>query len=382
MKVILLSNFAIPMAGIYLHIPYCRKACYYCDFHFSTNLKSMDKMVDAMCLEIEMRSAEISEPIETIYFGGGTPSTLSTTLLEKLIAKLYANFNIHEKVEFTAEVNPDDLNQTYLEHIKALGINRLSIGVQSFFDEHLQWMNRSHNAQNAQESIKTAVKLGFEVSSIDLIYGFNLLSHKQWEYNIKTAMDSGLQHISCYALTIEEKTPFAKISAKNKLALTDELLAKKNFDYLHNTLVKNGWEHYEISNFAFQKNYSTHNQNYWKGKSYLGIGPGAHSYDGKKMRQWNMADNLNYIDKINRDSPFFTSETLNENDIRNEKIMVGLRTAQGIDTKLISAQLSNPQHKVHQFIENGLAKLTPTSFKLTTEGWWFSDSIIAALFEV
>jgi len=342
----------------------------------------MHKMVDALCLEIDLRKTAINEPIETIYVGGGTPSVLSIDLLKKLVYKLQATFITHRNLEFTIEVNPDDLSLSYLENLKELGINRLSIGIQSFFDEHLQWMNRSHNAADAQESIKTAVKLGFEVSSIDLIYGYKNLSQKQWEHNVKTAMDSGLQHLSCYALTIEDKTPFARIVSKGNSAITDDLMAKKHYDYLHNTMVKNGWEHYEISNFAKGNKYSTHNQNYWKGKSYLGIGPGAHSYDGKNTRQWNISDNLSYIDKISDHKIFFTTETLNNTDLSNEKIMVGLRTANGIDKGLIKSQLSDPQHKIHQFVENGMAELNQTNFLLTTEGWWFSDSIIAELFVV
>ncbi len=339
----------------------------------------MGKMVDAICAEIALRKNEFIAPLQSIYFGGGTPSLLSTSQLDQIMNCLQMHYKIAANAEITLEANPENINSNFLKELRALGINRLSIGVQSFYLEHLSWMNRSHNADEARASIALAHQYQFDVSSIDLIYGFEQLSMAQWKENLRIASESGLKHLSCYSLTIEEKTPFyKKQSLKNKLV--DEEMAKQHFDFLHEFASINHWNHYEISNLALDKNYSRHNTAYWQSSPYLGFGPSAHSFDGIKTRRWNIADNLSYIDRLLNNQIFWETEVLSNKQRINEEIMVGLRTKNGISKQIIAAQLADASHKVHQFIANGFAKTTSSNFYLTKEGWWCSDHIISELF--
>lgn len=371
-----------PMSGIYIHIPYCKKACYYCDFHFSTNLKNMGDMIKAICTEITLRKSECFLPINTIYFGGGTPSVLPIHFLKNIIEALNKNYDLGQVAEITIEVNPDDISNEFLAALKDAGFNRLSIGIQSFNQDHLTWMNRSHTVKQAESVLLSAAQFGFESSSIDLIYGFQNLSNDDWATNVSKAFDSGLNHLSAYALTIEEKTPFHKLQLQQKVALVNDSKAWEQFKYLHDIAERQGWDHYEISNFAKKNNRSKHNGAYWSGKPYLGFGPGAHSYDGAETRSWNAKDNWKYIDDILQKYVIpIEKETLSKQELTNEKIMVGLRTKEGISAALVENQLSIKSHPIQIHLQNGLAFVENERLKLSLEGWWISDSIIAELFE-
>lgn len=343
----------------------------------------MDAMVEAICTEIEIKSKDYNHPIETIYFGGGTPSVLSTHQIEQILETIQQHYSTPFATEITIEVNPDDLSPSYLDDICTLGVNRLSIGVQSFDASHLKWMNRSHTAEQALNSIVWAKEKGFHTSSIDLIYGFDGLTMDQWKENVSIALHSGLHHISCYALTIEDNTPFAKIQAKQQMPLVHDFNAWEQFKYIHEKATEMGWRHYELSNFAKEGHKSKHNQAYWSSRPYLGIGPGAHGYDGNKLRSWNISDNWKYIDLIkSKGNSFQTTEILTDIEQENEQIMVGLRTAEGIPLELIKSSLDNSQHPIHPFLSQNLAIIEGDKLKLTMEGWWQSDHIIGTLFQV
>jgi len=371
------------VSGLYIHVPFCRKACYYCDFHFSTNLRNIDQIVAAICQEILGIKKTKTTRIETIYFGGGTPSVLNLKQLKTILDSVHNCFQIDTHAEVTIEVNPDDLSLDYLYQLKEVGFNRLSIGVQSFYEQHLKWMNRSHSSKQAIYALKWAVETGFKTSSVDLIYGFEGLEMQQWKDNVNRVLDSGLHHISCYALTIEENTPFAKIELKTNTKLVQDENAWHHFKYVHEAAIKMGWDHYELSNFSKQGYTSRHNQAYWKGKPYFGVGPGAHSFNGTNQRSWNISDNWKYIDLILANSSDYKStETLNEKDQGNEKIMVGLRTEKGIRQELVQTQLNDSSHPIHSFLREGMAKIDRGYLSLSLQGWWQSDHIISTLFRV
>ena len=312
------------MAGIYIHIPFCRQACYYCNFHFSTSHKQMPQMLAAIAFEIEQRKNYLHEPVETIYFGGGTPSLLTIYDLQFIIDKLRQNFVIEENAEITLETNPDDIDEKKLSAWKSIGINRLSIGIQSFADADLRWMNRAHNSQQAIKSLQLATKY-FNNISIDLIYGSPVLTDEQWIKNIDTALSFNIPHLSCYALTVEEKTALALMIEKHKKENIDAEKQARHFKILLKRLPAAGFEQYEISNFAKHGFRSRHNSSYWNGKNYLGIGPSAHSYNGK-FRRWNIANNALYINAVKNNLIYFEEEKLTEIQKLNEFIMTHLRT--------------------------------------------------------
>jgi len=343
----------------------------------------MDEMVAAICAEIKFRGDTNSVQLETIYFGGGTPSVLSIVQLERILKTIKEYHKSNPSAEITLEVNPDDLDLDYLDRIRALGVNRLSIGIQSFHSSHLSWMNRSHTSKQATNAIKWAKEKGFDTSSVDLIYGFKDLTMAQWKDNVERVLNSGLNHLSCYALTIEDNTPFAKIQRKQNIRLVNDTNAWKQFEYVHSTAIQMGWQHYELSNFAKEGHTSAHNQSYWNSKPYMGIGPGAHSFDGINTRSWNVSDNWKYIDLVNSGNiNYHSSEQLNTIERQNEKIMVGLRTAEGISLELINNAMNNKEHPVHSFLQQNLAQISDNKLKLTIEGWWQSDHIIGTLFQV
>lgn len=365
--------------GIYVHIPYCKQACHYCDFHFSTNLRNMDSMVDAICSEIDLRADELSN-VKTLYFGGGTPSVLSEKYFIKIVDKLSRYFDLSKLDEFTIEVNPDDIDRRKLKHWKLMGINRLSIGIQSFNQDHLTWMNRSHTAKQARQALEEIAGFGFKSSNVDLIYGFNNLSIEEWVDTLMEFEKTGFSHLSAYCLTIEPKTAFAKMSRSKKLL--DDELAWTHFKSLHDWADSNNWDHYEISNLSKPSNKSQHNSSYWNGNSYIGIGPGSHSFNGDNQRVWNVSDNWKYIDVINSGSLPQQTEVLSKTDLRNEKIMLGLRTKEGVKTSIIKKQLSDPSHEIQGFLDAGEARIDNNKLVLSLQGWWKSDSIASCLFEV
>ncbi len=322
------------MAGIYIHIPFCRQACFYCNFHFSTSLKYKNDLVEAIMKEIDLRKEHWQNYVfDTVYFGGGTPSILPVQDIEKILNKLIQTFNIQTK-EITIEANPDDLSNTKIKHYKNLGINRLSIGVQSFFDEDLKALNRSHNGLQAEKAIKNSQDIGIDNITIDLIYGIPGLTNDKLISNIQNVLDFKIPHVSAYALTIEQKTVLEYKIKNNQFPKVSDEQSAEQFTILRQRLIDNNFLHYEISNFGKQNYLSEHNTSYWKNTPYLGLGPSAHSYNGK-IRSWNISNNAIYIKRINDEKNYFEYENLTLTDIYNELIMTGLRTMWGIDLSQI-----------------------------------------------
>jgi oxygen-independent coproporphyrinogen III oxidase len=373
------------MAGIYLHIPYCKQACLYCNFHFSTSLKTRNDFVSALLKETELQREYLrGEPIETIYFGGGTPSLLTKEEFQAILEKLFCSFEVDPDAEITLEANPDDFSLGQLRSWKGAGINRLSIGVQSFFEEDLRWMNRAHTAAQAVNCIRSALDQDFLNISIDLIYGSPSLTDERWERNLATATGLAIPHLSCYALTLEPKTAMYNLVKENKMPGPDPDQQAGQFLILVEALEKAGYEHYEISNFALPGKRSRHNSAYWQGKKYLGLGPSAHSFDGGS-RQWNIAANGPYIQSLKNNLLPFEKEELNKTQIINEYIMISLRTAEGIDLARVSEsfgpwvsqtlfELADP------YIRNSRLEHRNEKLILTKEGKLFADGIAAALF--
>lgn len=316
------------MAGIYLHIPFCKQACHYCDFHFSTSLKKKPDLVNALCQELIMKKKKSQEKIETIYFGGGTPSLLNEEELMQIFNTLYANYEISSAVEVTLEANPDDLSPEKIKQLAKSPINRLSIGIQSFFEEDLRWMNRSHNAEQAMNAVEVA-KRYFENISIDLIYGVPGMTDKKWKQNLKTALWLDIPHISSYALTVESRTALAKMIQLGKKQPVNEAAAKRHYEVLVDTLTATGYINYEFSNFGKPNFFSQNNTAYWFGVPYIGIGPSAHGFDGEH-RYWNIRNNTGYIKSIKAGKLPQEQETLTSTDHYNEYIMTRLRTMWGI----------------------------------------------------
>ncbi len=374
------------MSGIYLHIPFCKQACHYCDFHFSTNLNRQQEVVDALIKELSLRKEEFSNvQVESIYFGGGTPSLLTPKQAQSVIDHIYKNFQIAKDPEITLEANPDDLDAKKIKDLSMLGINRLSIGVQSFFESDLELMNRSHNVQQSIECLDQARNV-FDNISIDLIYGIPGRSLRDWRSNIVTIARWDLPHISSYALTVEPKTALAHQIKKGIVSDVDEVAAHAQFEYMVESLQADGFDHYEISNFGKPGFYSRNNTGYWLGKPYMGVGPSAHSFNGIE-RSWNIRNNKKYLDAINNNESPSSVEKLSKVDRYNEKIMTGLRTQWGIDLSSLSEEFgskfrtyvleqANPQ------IERGFLKLEDQCLKSTAKGKFLIDGIASELFMV
>ena len=325
------------MSGIYIHIPFCKQACHYCDFHFSTSMKRKEEMVLALAKEMQMRKNEVQDDVvETIYFGGGTPSVLQIADIRFLIDEVYKHYKVAENPEITLEANPDDLSDEKIIELANSPVNRLSIGVQSFFEDDLKMMNRAHNSAEAKKSLETAIKY-FDNISIDLIYGIPGLTNEMWKQNIETALNFGVTHISSYALTVEPKTALKKLIQTGKIAEPKDDIAQEHFQILVDILQENGFIHYELSNFGKENYFSKNNSAYWLGKKYLGIGPSAHSYDGVS-RSWNIANNIVYLKALEEDKLPSEKEILTEEDRYNEYIMTGLRTIWGISFDRIQAE--------------------------------------------
>ncbi|HLG40661.1 MAG TPA: radical SAM family heme chaperone HemW [Chitinophagaceae bacterium] len=368
------------MAGIYIHIPFCKQACHYCNFHFATSLRHTNELVAALLRETELRQEYFGQdPVETIYFGGGTPSLLEIEDLRLQIDKIKAVYNVSGNAEITLETNPDDINEEKLSGWKEIGINRLSAGVQSFFDEDLQWMNRAHTAQQAMENLQLA-RTSFDNITIDLIYGMPELSNDRWKQNVDTAISFNIPHLSCYALTVEEKTPLHKMIKLNKAENINPDKQSEQFLLLMQWLEETGYEHYEISNFSKPGYQSRHNSSYWQGKKYLGIGPSAHSFDGNS-RQWNISNNQQYIESINKGIIPFEKEILTSVQKLNEYIMTSLRTIEGIDlNKIPGTHRVEIQDAGKKYIDGGLMISNDQRLMLTRKGKLLADGIAADLF--
>jgi oxygen-independent coproporphyrinogen-3 oxidase len=378
------SPLGRPGGGIYIHIPFCKQACHYCDFHFSTSMKHKNAMVSAIAKEIMMRKNEFeNETIETIYFGGGTPSVLQITDIRFLIDAIYQNYKVAENPEITLEANPDDLSPNQIIALSHSPVNRLSIGIQSFFEDDLKMMNRAHNVEEARVSLAEATK-HFNNISIDLIYGIPGMSNEKWQHNITTALSFGIPHISSYALTVEPKTALKKLIQTGKIATPNDDVAQEHFSILVNTLEAHGFIHYELSNFGKENYFSKNNSAYWLGKKYIGVGPSAHSYNGI-TRSWNIANNALYLKAI--DANQFPSETekLSITDRYNEYIMTGLRTIWGVSLERIenefgSVYLDYLLKQSRKFLEDKLVCIENYILKPTPKGKFLTDGIASDLF--
>ena len=372
------------MAGIYIHIPFCKQKCSYCDFHFSTTFESYrERMIHCIVNELIHRKESIqNDAIKTIYFGGGTPSLLTENELKIIIETIYSHFLVNDNAEITLEANPDDIDAEKVEMWARSGVNRLSIGLQSFNSSVMQWMNRAHTVEQSKTCIPIAQQGGIKNISIDLIYGLPDLTIEEWEQEVDTALQLGVQHISAYCLTIEEKTTLASwVKSKKINAPSDEHQALQ-FELLQQKLKKARFEHYEISNFGLPNYYSKHNSSYWKGDAYLGIGPSAHSFDGK-YRSWNIANNTVYMKGIEAEEPAYDFELLTPENRFNELLLVGLRTQWGVDLQQLSyiLPLSTEFHStLTNFILKGWITQSETRIRLTDEGKSWADKIAEDLF--
>lgn len=373
------------MAGIYLHIPFCKQACHYCDFHFSTSPQYKEQMLIALKKEISLRKGYLGDQIiETIYFGGGTPSLLSANELQNLLGAIVDQFEVSSSAEITIEANPDDLNPQRVKELRQTLINRFSIGIQSFFEEDLRWMNRAHSAIEAQSSIKRVQDAGFENITADLIYGYPLLTNPKWEHNIQELIQLAIPHISSYSMTVEPATALSSFIKKGAQKAMDEGQSAAQFVILMERLKEADFEHYEISNFAKTGAFSKHNSNYWEGVSYLGIGPSAHSFNGES-RQWNISNNSIYIDQIEKGEIPAEIELLTVENRINEYIMTSLRTSKGMDLNKISDQFGSDysneiKSNLEVFNEKNWLLIKNNEITLTTEGKLFADHIASELF--
>lgn len=372
------------MAGIYIHIPFCKRACHYCNFHFSTSAHTYESFINALLQEIDLQQNYLSQTVSTIYFGGGTPSILPAANIETIIARLRKNFIIEHDAEITIEANPDDITQQKLEEWKQTGINRLSIGVQSFLQQDLVWMNRAHNVQQSFDCIALAQKAGFNNLTIDLIYGTPTLSNEAWEKNVETAIALQIPHLSCYALTVEPKTALDKLIKQKTLADVDTEQQARHFELLMQWMNEAGYEHYEISNFAKPGFRSRHNSSYWQGKPYIGFGPSAHSFNGLS-RQWNVSNNALYIQSLTEGLVPFEAEVLTSAQQLNEYIMTSLRTIEGISLQKVKQDFGNDKYEY--IIKTSLPHFTRQHLtvendylKTTIEGKLLADGIAADLF--
>ncbi len=381
-------------AGIYIHIPFCKQACHYCDFHFSTSMKKKEEMVLALAKELQLRKQEFQESeVETIYFGGGTPSVLTVDEIQFLIDTVREHYAVAQNPEITLEANPDDLSEENLIAFAEIGINRLSIGIQSFFEEDLKLMNRAHDSAQAKKCLEIATRY-FDNISLDLIYGIpdpsqngeqaKQMTNERWQQNIAMALSYGIPHISSYALTVEPKTALNKLIQTGKIASPNDEVAQEHFMILVETLEKNGFVHYELSNFGKENYFSQNNSAYWLGKKYIGIGPSAHSYDGDS-RSWNVSNNALYLKAIQNDELPNEVEKLTLEDRYNEYIMTGLRTIWGVSLLRIEKEFGEKyfvylKKQSQKFIDDGLLSISDGILKPTLKGKFLTDGIASDLF--
>jgi oxygen-independent coproporphyrinogen-3 oxidase len=373
------------MSGIYIHIPFCKQACHYCNFHFSTSLKRKEDMIAAICKELSLRKEELASPLKTIYFGGGTPSLLSEKEINHIFETIKEHFGVENDAEITLEANPDDLTKDVIKQLAKSPINRLSIGVQSFFEEDLKLMNRAHSEKEAKESIIGA-KQYFDNISIDLIYGVPGVSNQRWEQNLKIALSLQVPHISSYALTVEPKTAFESFIKKGKIIPTLDSDFKEQYELLLSTMKEAGFVNYEFSSFSKEGYFSKNNTAYWQGKSYIGIGPSAHSFDGK-YRSWNVSNNIKYIQSISEEKLPIERELLSVKDRYNEYVMIGLRTMWGISLIKIETDFGKNfvQYVLNQAqkaIEDELVILKEDNLMISEKGKFLCDGIASDLFMI
>jgi oxygen-independent coproporphyrinogen-3 oxidase len=375
------------MSHLYLHIPFCKQACHYCDFHFSTSLKNKDALIGAMLKELVLRKNELpTNELETIYFGGGTPSLLTNDDLKRIFSVIHENFDVAGNAEITLEANPDDLSAAYVSALFSNGINRLSIGIQSFRDEDLKMMNRAHNAAEAMNAVKISRENGITNISVDLIYGIPGLSDEDWKRNLAHVLELNVQHLSSYCLTIEPRTALADFVKKGKAKPVNEEEAAKHFETLMAFAKENNFDHYEISNFAKENFIARHNSSYWFGEPYLGIGPSAHSYHGN-TRRWNVANNAVYIERISSGSLPYEEETLSEKEQFNEMVMTGLRTKWGINLEKVKKTFGEEilEHLLsssEKWLEKNLLEKKEGHLITTEKGKLLADRIASDLFLV
>ncbi|WP_373516233.1 radical SAM family heme chaperone HemW [Pricia sp.] len=372
------------MSGIYIHIPFCKQACHYCDFHFSTTMGKKKAMVSALQKELVFRKDEFNdEVVETIYFGGGTPSVLTMDELQSVFYTVFSNYKVSDSPEITLEANPDDLSLERIKDLATSPINRLSIGIQSFFDEDLKLMNRAHSAEEAENSIRQAKKY-FDTISIDLIYGIPDMSNARWKQNIEKALSFDIPHISSYALTVEPNTALANFIKKGIVKNVDDEVAEVHFHILSETLEAAGFESYEISNFGKQGYFSRNNTAYWQQKKYIGIGPSAHSYDGVR-RGWNINNNPKYMRAIENGELPMETEILSTTDKYNEYVMTGLRTIWGVSLDRIVSEYGKKYREyllkqAEKYREQHLLYLDGDTLLTTKKGRFLADGIAADLF--
>lgn len=374
------------MSSVYIHIPFCKQKCSYCNFHFSTQTKERGEFLKALEKEIFLRRNEIQTPLETLYFGGGTPSILNPEEWQKIFKALKKNFQISENAEITIEANPDDVSVEFLQGLENTPVNRFSLGVQSFFEEDLKLMNRAHSAQQAQEAIRLIQDFGYQNMTIDLIYGSPTTTNEIWRKNIEIFLTLNIPHLSAYALTVEPRTALAHKIKTGKWSKVDENQQKSQFDFLVKILLENNYTHYEISNFGLAGFESRHNSNYWKSRKYLGLGPSAHSFNGKQ-RAWNVANNQKYIRALQENTLPLEIEELTEENRINELTMIGLRTSYGVDLDEVNSQFSSSvlaewHENLERLIQKNYIEQKGNRIFLNPEFRFFADGIAAEMFIV
>lgn len=372
------------MSGIYIHIPYCKQACHYCDFHFSTSMKTKNEMIDCIVKEMDIRKSEFSKKINSVYIGGGTPSVMTNFELETIFNGLEKKISISDIKEITIEINPEDLINEKLEFYYEIGINRLSIGIQSMNNNILKWMNRSHNKNQIINGLNTVKEIGYENISLDFIYGTPKNLIRDIKDELLEILKFNPTHLSCYHLTIEDGTYFGHLEKKRKIKRIEDDVSQKEFQWISEKLKSKNYQHYEISNFALQGKQSFHNSNYWNQSSYIGLGPGAHSFRNS-TRRWNISNNRLYIKNIKAGVPYFEQEVLSPYDLVNEKIMLGLRTLNGLDKNYIFSIVPQSikdeiESKLNTFLKDEILISTNNIISMNPEKWLLSEYVSRELF--
>jgi oxygen-independent coproporphyrinogen-3 oxidase len=372
------------MSGIYIHIPYCKQACHYCDFHFSTSMKTKNEMIDCIVKEMDIRESEFSKKIDSLYIGGGTPSLMTNLELETIFNGLEKKMSIGDIKEITIEINPEDLISEKLEFYKEIGINRLSIGIQSMNNNILKWMNRSHDTNQVINGLNNTKVAGFENINLDFIYGTPKNLSRDYKSELLEILKFNPSHLSCYHLTIEDGTYFGHLEKNKKIKRIEDDISQQEFRWISAKLKSKNYQHYEISNFAVQGKESFHNSNYWNQSSYIGLGPGAHSFRNS-TRRWNISNNRLYIKNIKAGIPYFEQEVLSPYDIVNEKIMLGLRTLNGLDKDHVfsivpQAIKEGIESKLNTFLKDEILLSTNNIISMNPEKWLLSEYVSRELF--
>ncbi|MDB0010954.1 radical SAM family heme chaperone HemW [Flavobacteriales bacterium] len=372
------------MSGIYIHIPYCKQACHYCDFHFSTSMKTKNEMIDCIVKEMDIRESEFSKKIDSLYIGGGTPSLMTNLELETIFNGLEKKMSIGDIKEITIEINPEDLISEKLEFYKEIGINRLSIGIQSMNNNILKWMNRSHDTNQVINGLNNTKVAGFENINLDFIYGTPKNLSRDYKSELLEILKFNPTHLSCYHLTIEDGTYFGHLEKNKKIKRIEDDISQQEFRWISEKLKSKNYQHYEISNFAVQGKESFHNSNYWNQSSYIGLGPGAHSFRNS-TRRWNISNNRLYIKNIKAGIPYFEQEVLSPYDIVNEKIMLGLRTLNGLDKDYVfsivpQALKEGIESKLNTFLKDEILLSTNNIISMNPEKWLLSEYVSRELF--